>query len=78
MDIRCYRKQGSHALHGRRFCRWDYWLTKFFWMWISPSLRRQKNEVSNERKRYFTNTEARVGRESFRDSQNLRAWGQKQ
>lgn len=73
MDIRCFRKQGSHALHGRKFCRWDYWLTKFFWMWISPSLRRPKNEGINEGKRYFTNPEARAGREPFRGSRGMRA-----
>ena len=39
----CYRRQGSHVLHGRMYCRHDYWRTKLFWQWISPSLRQNKS-----------------------------------
>lgn len=71
MDLRCYQRQGGHVLHGRRFCRFDYWITKFFWQIISSVLRREKRGVSNEEERYFAHPAAWLGRRPVRGSGDL-------
>ena len=48
LDKRCYQHQGSHVLHGRRYCRFDYWMTKLIWQHLSPSLKRSKGGGKNE------------------------------
>lgn len=49
MSNSCYQRQGGHVLHGMKFCRWDYWMTKLFWQWFSPSLRRRLRSYKEER-----------------------------
>jgi len=45
----CYQRQGSHVLHGMNLCRWDYWMTKLFWQWFSPSLRHKPHPYKEKR-----------------------------
>lgn len=71
LDLRCYQKQGAHTFHGRRFCRWDYWTTRIFWQWISPSLRREKIEVSSEEKKQ-EHPELEILRNALRNRRYMR------
>ena len=58
MDKECYQRQGSHVLYGMKLCRWDYWMTKLFWQWFSPSLKHQPQEkIAPEKNRGFLDYE---------------------
>jgi hypothetical protein len=71
MDKACYQRQGSHVLHGMELCRWDYWMTKLFWQWFSPSIRRRKKEVQYEKKE----VSGKSSNDSFRTGGKIRPEG---
>jgi hypothetical protein len=75
MCLVCYQRQGSHELHGKKYCRHDYWNTKLFWQFISPAIRNRS--MKNGDRKDITERYRESGSPAFRNGRQVRTTLQK-